>query len=397
MSPKNSIIHIWFASRLEPEKGVDVLFWLIQSIQRLPHLRERVSIHICGDGTESEALSSLAEDRRSYPIENISKDQSAGVYYYGRRHQRELSQLYRQIDLTLMPSRFLETFWLSAVESLASGVPVIGFRKGGLISFIPEDLALDSGDPVWSVIRIIERILGGETIRVLDVPSYSRWEWEKRLEILIAPSETILIVHDYQEKIGWAEIYVWDVIESLEKIGKTVDRFSYEWVTTPIKRRVMFISSLFAFSRGKGLAQKLAILKPDVIWMHSVLRYVGLWGILAIVRYKRRYPKVRILLSHHDVGFIAPFPQIIYEESDIPADASLGAFLWKAYSLPRKIVALGKWCYIHINLLFFPKDTEHIVFSPFLTKHIRHHFWGVIVCEFPHSVDTNLFCPWVQK
>lgn len=41
-----------------------------------------------------------------------------------------------------MPSRFLETFGLSALESLSEGVPVIGFQKGGLIPFIPKELAV---------------------------------------------------------------------------------------------------------------------------------------------------------------------------------------------------------------------------------------------------------------
>jgi len=43
-----------------------------------------------------------------------------------------------------MPSRFLETFGLTALESLSHGVPVIGFRRGALQSFILPSLAIDS-------------------------------------------------------------------------------------------------------------------------------------------------------------------------------------------------------------------------------------------------------------
>ena len=40
-----------------------------------------------------------------------------------------------------------------------------------------------------------------------------------------------------------------------------------------------------------------------------------------------RDSRVKVYLSHHDVGLIAPFPQDITEESQIPHDASLSSFL----------------------------------------------------------------------
>jgi len=40
------------------------------------------------------------------------------------------------IDYCLMPSEFLETFGLSALNALAWGIPVIGYRKGGMEKFV---------------------------------------------------------------------------------------------------------------------------------------------------------------------------------------------------------------------------------------------------------------------
>ncbi len=46
-----------------------------------------------------------------------------------------------------MPSRFLESFGLSALEAISYGVPVVGYKKGGLTQFLLSEHALaDSGD-----------------------------------------------------------------------------------------------------------------------------------------------------------------------------------------------------------------------------------------------------------
>lgn len=52
--------------------------------------------------------------------------------------------------------------------------------------------------------------------------------------------------------------------------------------------------------------------------MHSILRYVGPWGVRAVREYATRYPDTRVYLSHHDLGLIAAFPQSITDEKQIP-------------------------------------------------------------------------------
>ena len=43
-------------------------------------------------------------------------------------------------DFVLMPSRFLETFGLSALDFAQFGIPTIGYKKGGVSPFILDSL-----------------------------------------------------------------------------------------------------------------------------------------------------------------------------------------------------------------------------------------------------------------
>lgn len=74
--------------------------------------------HICSDGSSEKEILELVE---KYP---------KNVKYYGKVNPEKLRELYQNADFLIMPSRFLETFGLTAMESLACGTPVIGWKKG---------------------------------------------------------------------------------------------------------------------------------------------------------------------------------------------------------------------------------------------------------------------------
>ena len=50
-----------------------------------------------------------------------------------------------------------------------------------------------------------------------------------------------------------------------------------------------------------------------MIFSHSVLRYVGYWGMLAI-----RHSGVPHVMMHHDLGLVSPRPSRITSEQEIP-------------------------------------------------------------------------------
>ncbi len=375
---QNNPIHILFASRLVYEKGADILIQAIdQSISGDDTSLKWVVWHICSDGP--------------YKDDILLRIQSAPerVIYHGILDQKKLAFLYSEMDYLFMPSRFLETFWLTALESLASGTPVIGFSKGWLIPFIPPKYTLDPDTPVESLSIILQDTSDLSSQDSINLTSYSRKNWEKSLKTYFHDTPTIMILHDYHEKIWWAEYYVAQVESSLLQNWYTVSRYWYVGRTTPWKRRWIFIFSFFAFWRGASVLYLLKKHKPDAIWMHSVQRYIGFWWVCAAMQYvKNTWAKV--YLSHHDVWLIAAFPQDITREDQIPLDSSIGKFIaW--LSLRKKLVALGKWMLIYLLRLNFPKNLEHIIFSPFLESYIQAHFPGNKVHIFPHSFDEKIF------
>jgi len=90
--------------------------------------KRRLYLVITGDGP----LASKVRDEARHHSGLIR------VYLNGFVDRKLLRHYYWAADLTIVPSR-LEAFSITALESMACGVPVIGYRGGGI-----EDLILDS-------------------------------------------------------------------------------------------------------------------------------------------------------------------------------------------------------------------------------------------------------------
>jgi glycosyltransferase involved in cell wall biosynthesis len=112
------------ASRLSPEKGVDVA---IEACSRL-----RIPLLIAGDGPERQALS--------------AKARGADARLLGRVSEQELQRLRAGAAIALVPSRSAETFGLAAAEAMASGLPVAASRVGALPELVPDEALAVAGD-----------------------------------------------------------------------------------------------------------------------------------------------------------------------------------------------------------------------------------------------------------
>ncbi|HBB27454.1 TPA: hypothetical protein DCZ36_03085, partial [Candidatus Gracilibacteria bacterium] len=225
-----------FFGRLAKEKGFDLLVHSLENIvQKTGELPG--DFFLFGEGDLQEMLfqafreSPFFEDCSRLSGEEIldkielletsEEGEKFKIYFFGWQSQVTIRSVLEVSHFSLMPSRFLETFGLSALESLSEGVPVIGFRKGGLIPFIREELTVpfsandeeniealsnaivevseryssfsslvDEGESDWDT-------LSHESRRIAD-NRYTEGRWMRQIQdILPKDTKKILLASDY--------------------------------------------------------------------------------------------------------------------------------------------------------------------------------------------------------
>jgi glycosyltransferase involved in cell wall biosynthesis len=112
------------ASRLAPEKGVDVAIDACRAAG--------MALVIAGEGPERNALQAQAGDSE--------------VRFVGHVDDAELAALRAGAAIALVPSRSAETFGLAAAEAMAAGLPVAASRVGALGELVDEQGLVPAGD-----------------------------------------------------------------------------------------------------------------------------------------------------------------------------------------------------------------------------------------------------------
>ncbi len=113
--------NIGCVARLEPEKGVE---FLIQSVKIIQEFIPFVRLIIVGEGSERKKLVWLSE----------RLGLKEAIQWVG--YQREVDKWYSYFDTLVLPSVRRESFGITLVEAMASGIPVIGTRLGGIPEII---------------------------------------------------------------------------------------------------------------------------------------------------------------------------------------------------------------------------------------------------------------------
>lgn len=139
--------YVLFAARLQPLKGADLA---IEAFRHLRAAHPELHLIIAGDASA---------DFGQYPEQLRAAAASVGdaVEFVGACDRERLACLMRNARLFVLPS-WSETFGLVALESQASGVPVIGWRgAGGLAEAVaPSGLLMDDRDPATWAAAITE-------------------------------------------------------------------------------------------------------------------------------------------------------------------------------------------------------------------------------------------------
>ncbi|MGI9616402.1 MAG: glycosyltransferase family 4 protein [Acidimicrobiales bacterium] len=128
---------VLFVGRLADLKGVTVL---LAALQRVKKERPDVELTIVGDGPDRARFEDVAEDL----------DVADRVSFVGYRSQAEVADHLAETDVFVLPS-FAEGVPVTLMEAMASGVPVVATRVGGVAELVDDGTngsLVEAGDAV---------------------------------------------------------------------------------------------------------------------------------------------------------------------------------------------------------------------------------------------------------
>ena len=118
---------VLFVGRLEPLKGVDIL---INAASLLESDVDCSVLIVGGDGADGAQLARLRALARERGVEER-------IAFAGAVDHEKLPLYYSAADICVVPSHY-ESFGLVAVEAMASGLPVVASRVGGLTGTVKD-------------------------------------------------------------------------------------------------------------------------------------------------------------------------------------------------------------------------------------------------------------------
>lgn len=272
--------HFIFFGRLSYEKWFDRVILFAQYLFDNPWVGV---LEICWEGDLQDDLMVTCQKHNGFvdtrfmkweTHESYLNSESVVVIYHGRVSRDVVDSILKRSHYSLMPSRFLETFWLSALESIERGVPVIGSTKGGLSQFLlshqgVDDFLRDEHTTRAYLLKFdtIARSFTyeywkSESAAVLDVAQrYTKdiWMDEVREEFDLIGARKILLLSDFSAPIGGIETHVSSISSILREMGYECRVLHANSGKTPLIRVYRF-SLLFEISFSLGSSRTVLLL-----------------------------------------------------------------------------------------------------------------------------------------
>ena len=287
------------------------------------------------------------------------------VHFFGWKPLDEIKKYLANIDYCLMPSEFLETFWLSALNALSRWVPVIGYKKWWLEPFIFQECNLflvkwnTTAERIVSIVEKLDKKTNPERIKDKEelewkikklLPKYTEdARYERFLKMANSKDEDkkkILIVSDFINKAGGIETYIHDVKNLLESHWhKVVLRWSTlpSWFKWKWKKRLWLVLFPFNFWSSSDLKKVLEDGKPDIIWFNSLLRWLGPNVVKTAWKWRKENESgYKFWMMYHDFGYFYPFPSELYHIEDCKTPLTKKNFV-SAYRWNNVVTKLAVW------------------------------------------------------
>ncbi|MBR2786953.1 MAG: glycosyltransferase family 4 protein [Clostridia bacterium] len=131
---KQNDVIILFCGRLMQEKGVKELILALKELKN----KENVKLLIVG----SAEFGAKNKTKYEEELEEISKEIQNNIIFAGFIHNSEMNRIYQTADIAVVPSLWEDASPLVVVEEMASGLPIIATRSGGIPELVQTDGAI---------------------------------------------------------------------------------------------------------------------------------------------------------------------------------------------------------------------------------------------------------------
>ena len=374
MEEKKTLWLLYFG-RLDDEKW----FWLILEMINMfiqKHWRIPFSLYVFWKWKYTQELMNLWQKYSS-------------IHFFGRQPLDNIRRYHENCDFCLVPSTFLETFWLTALNSLSMWIPVIGFAKWWLSQFVEKKYDISNAkwdDDSQRFFNLVESIvrdfnsgkINFEKEKKKALAIAKKYTVEKRSEQaqeLFGKPKRILLVSDFKSKLWWIETYIHDVADILEDKWYEVKIYGKEipdWLFWNLVRKFGLVLSLWNWIDWIRLKKVARQFMPKVIRYHSTLRRLGRYPIKLLSSHKSKK-----FVMYHDLWYFHPYPSQVTDEKMIITPLILLNFIRSADTKnPIKIIAIF-FKYISVKLLTrqLKRSADlHLVPSEFMEKIVSDSF-----------------------
>lgn len=370
-----------YFGRLDSEKGYDAILDMCNHFGKDKEVLP-FDVFVFGSGRYEKKTKQASTKRRNF-------------YYFGRQPLSVISRYIKNCHYCLMPSHFLETFGLSAVNALAWWLPVIWYKKWGSKPFVLDDYNLWSyaGTAKQQLVGLVNKLLhddplyGENTQNIQNiVQEYSYEKWLEKIKVYLGDAEKVLLVSDFADKIGGIETYIHDVQELLISAGYEVEIAGARNRWWKVRQRYLgFVISMCNVWFGIELKKTIKSFEPDIIRYHSISRYIGR---LPLYMTKNMSWKKRIM--YHDLWLFHPFPHAVIDEKQltkawwlidrIRSSKSKNPLVW--------IAIMGKRISVRILQTSISEFDLQLVPSSFLHKYAK-KFNNIKTTVLPHFIQIK--------
>ena len=358
--------------RLVKEKWFDLILEMIKKVKQDTELQQYIHIDIFGDGELREKLEAGLSNWEF-------------VTYHGHQPKEIVMQTRKDCHYTLIPSKFLETFGLTALDSLTLGIPILAPKKGWLAQFLQnkeqrtkreENIIGDLYSVVKEIVESFDQTqwenISQETKDITK--KYSKERWLERFQQLsgLAPGAKVMLISDYIVDVGGIEHYLINVQALLEEGGYSVKLVGCADEHKAKNRFQQLFGTMRNTQAKKLIEQTVHDFQPDLLWWHSVQRWLG----PAPLRSQHHF-KGKQRVMYHDFWLFHPYPSAVEEEEQVKKTAHVIWYLWQWWKANKRafVLYIAKWYSSAILKWLLANQIDfHLVPSAYMEDIIQAHY-----------------------